>query len=126
MGQDVALIYTPVGVYILTAGGGAYQLTGQDAAFRAARLIGAISGSFVETGAGVTLRKDSHLGAGAGSYALTGSDVAFIHAATGDSLLPADPGAFILTGYPASMVKFGILPGRGYRSTGPRTGHISN
>lgn len=125
-GQAVTLICTQVGAYLLTAGGGECRLTGRDVALRAARLIAAGSGSIAETGAGVTLRKDSRLGAGAGSYAFTGFDVAFIHAATGDSLLPADPGVFILTGYPASMVKFGILPGRGYRSTGPRTGHISN
>lgn len=86
--------------YNIAAAAGAYTLSGQAVALRAARAITAAAGAYTYTGQGVTLRIGLGLIVGAGAYALTGQNVVLF-------ALPkvyAELGTYVLTGKDIGIV----------------------
>ena len=89
---------------VLTAAPGAYTLTGQAAALRAARRLVASAGSYTQAGQPAALRVARRMAADAGSYTLTGVAADLIYAGAGGAFtLTADAGSYSMAGQAASL-----------------------
>ncbi|MDB5540514.1 MAG: Phage protein [Devosia sp.] len=86
---------------VLSAGSGAFLLSGQNAALLRAKRVAAAPGSFALTGQNATLKRGKSIAAGAGSFALSGQDAGLKRARR----VTAGAGSFALTGTSAVLRK---------------------
>jgi hypothetical protein len=84
----------------LTAEGGTWTWTGQNATLLAARLVGANAGSYLWTGSDVTNNYGKTLTGDAGSYIWTGTDASL----EGNFEIVPDSGEYLWTGADATLI----------------------
>lgn len=120
-GQEAALLYTPIGSYILAAEGGAYAIEGADEGLLRAARLSAEGGAYVLEGQAAAALLGRLISAGVGIYALSDEAAALVHgyrllieageinvagldaAVLRDALLAVDPGAVVVAGGDASL-----------------------
>lgn len=100
-GFDAALVYQPVGNFVLSIGTGSFALTGHAANLLRSHIISASPGVFAETGQGVALLWNRRLAANAGSFLETG----FAQSLLRSRVVQLGAGSFVKTGFTASLLR---------------------
>ena len=95
----LAITYTTVQHYTLTAEAGSYTKTGQGAGLKVARKMAAAADSYSLAGQATALRAARKMAAGAGSYSLAGQDAGL----RAIRKMAAEGGSYVLTGQAANL-----------------------
>jgi hypothetical protein len=112
-GNNATLTYTPLGGFTLSADGGVFSYAGNDANLLFKKLLSADGGTYSYSGNNATLRFSRVIAAGGGAYSYSGNNATLTYTQAGAFVLSADGGTYSYTGNNANLIFSRLLAADG-------------